>query len=131
MIKVYIAAPSELQQVARNFRDTMQLSGGIVVTSQWLNEDFSKHDNPNLAPAFLALMDLVDIERCDVFFLINPEEWARKGTGGRHVELGYAMHANKRIIIYGTRTNSFHNLPKIAQVENGDFVKAILDVMEA
>ena len=49
--------------------------------------------------------------------LMVPVLWAR---GGRHVEFGMAIAAQKRIVVIGPRENIFHWLPMIEQFDTFD-----------
>lgn len=61
-----------------------------------------------------ARKDLVDIERADIFVLYNPLRYQRMGTGGRHVEMGYALARDKRIIVIGEiEENVFQQLDEV------------------
>ncbi len=107
---VYIAAPYPLIKQARALM--MQLhEAGINCTSSWLIED-SMEDTEEA-----ALLDLADIDRCDVFVAMNPESYRNAGTGGRHVEYGYALKSGKPIVVIGSRTNVFHRLRSCGAVE--------------
>lgn len=77
---------------------------GIEVTSRWI---------PNPANDFndtAAREDFDDVDAADMLILWNPEDWATRGTGGRHVEYGYAAARGKQLVIVGSRTNMFHHL---------------------
>jgi nucleoside 2-deoxyribosyltransferase len=96
----YIAAPYELREVARDLRGGLQAMG-ITVVARWL--DVAAQDSDGAARE-----DLEDIDASDAVVLLNPSGWARRGTGGRHVEFGYALAQGKRLVILGDRTNVFH-----------------------
>jgi nucleoside 2-deoxyribosyltransferase len=83
---------------------------GVKVTSHWLDLDLSlPHNEERLSNE--AWADLSDIEDADVLILYNPLSHQNKGTGGRHVEMGYALARNKRIIIVGEeRENVFQHM---------------------
>lgn len=127
MINVYISAPSELRGRARWMRNSLKLSG-INVISRWLDEpdgEFKNVPDDKSQAGPLALKNLEDINQCGVLIAINPEEYRHKGSGGRHVELGFALAHELGIVIYGERTGIFHYLPGILHVEEpGDFIKA-------
>ena len=108
---VYIAAPNELLEDARLVRTKLK-HAGIVVTSRWLNGLESLSDR-------CATMDLADVDAADVLLLLNPLNWERSGTGGRHVELGYALARQKKILIVGVRSNVFHYLTDVCVVPWG------------
>ena len=113
---VYIAAPFQLRHFGEVARSGL-LSMGLISTANWLDQNTDDWSDK------AARIDLEDIDRATVFLLINPPEWAQKGTGGRHVELGYAIARHKDIIIWGERTNVFHSLSHISVV--GDLTTAI------
>ncbi len=80
---------------------------GHVVTSRWLK---AGHEMGAKEDRVFALEDLDDVATASVLLAINPPGWEEKGTGGRHVELGYALARGKRVILMGKRSNVFHAL---------------------
>lgn len=100
MPRVYIAAPAPLIDHARALRNVL-VAAGDQVTARWLDVPFE--DTPAA-----ARMDLDDIDAADLLIALNPEPWRQKGTGGRHVELGYALARGKQVLLVGARTNVFH-----------------------
>jgi len=121
-MKVYIAAPGELQQRALDL--AYKLRGqGFLITSRWLTVDLSTQQGLDQ----YAREDLADIDEADAFVALNPAEWARIGTGGRHFECGYAYHAGKWIVVVGARTNIFHYLSDVAFLESDDALVATLN----
>lgn len=119
MATVYIAAPYELREEAQAAMHALTARGHHV-TSQWLRI----HDT--LTDAH-ARKDLRDIHAATVLLVLNPEPFRQAGTGGRHVELGYALAHGKRIIVVGPRTNIFHYL---YEVEQSDTLDDALDRLE-
>jgi nucleoside 2-deoxyribosyltransferase len=113
---VYIAAPFPLRNHGTLARSGL-LSMGLISTAHWLDVEKEEWNDE------WARIDLADIDRATVFLLINPPEWRQEGTGGRHVEFGYAVARHKDIVIWGERTNLFHSLSHI-QVA-GDLPSAI------
>lgn len=111
-MKVYIAAPYQ----ERDYAITVMLAleaRGIAVTSRWLKSP------DELADQF-AREDLADVASADWLLALNPPAYANKGTGGRHVELGYALALGKRIALVGDKTNIFHYISDIVRVDNFD-----------
>ena len=47
---------------------------------------------------------------------LNPDAWADRGTGGRHVEFGYALALGKALIVVGVRSHVFHELDAVTVV---------------
>lgn len=108
--RVYIAAPYPLRDFAVVFMHNLE-AAGIAVTSRWL-----KVDSPEETAAY-AQEDLDDVEAADVLLVINPVGWENLGTGGRHVELGYALRMKKPIVVFGVRSNVFHQLPLVTVID--------------
>lgn len=113
-MKVYIAAPYELIDEARGMMRLLE-SRGHVVTSRWLKDDEDLLDESKQGG--YAAKSLLDVLEADLFLLINQEAYRRSGTGGRHVELGYAIMLVKEIVILGVRSNVFHHLSCVRVIE--------------
>jgi len=107
---VYIAAPYPARREAIRLMEALNASG-FEVTSSWLVADDELTDE-------FARKDLNDIDRADALVALNPESWANLGTGGRHVEFGYALAKGKPLVIVGARTNIFHQLSDVTVVAN-------------
>lgn len=118
--RIYIAAPWQLKAQARAWRGVLE-AGGLTVTSRWLDTP----DVPQDTDAS-ALECLEDVIAADRLLLINPEAWAAAGTGGRHVEFGYAVAAGKDLHIFGVRSNVFHHLRYVTVHETVDHALAAL-----
>lgn len=108
-MRVYLASPWELQADVKQLHDAL-VDAGIDSIARWLDAD------DNTYTEAWAMRCLEDVRRCDVFMLWNPEAWGRIGTGGRHVELGYALALDKPVIVLGARTNIFHHLSYVLLV---------------
>jgi len=108
-MKVYIAAPYPCKEDARLVRTFLE-THGINCTSQWIDEEDGEDS------AERAQKDLDDVNEAHVFIALNFLEWEQRGTGGRHVEFGYAI-GTMPIILIGKRSNVFHHLPEIKVVE--------------
>ena len=57
--------------------------------------------------------DLNDVFIADAIILYNPKGVHGTGSGGRHVEFGYAAALNKKLILIGWPENIFHWLPSV------------------
>lgn len=99
---IYIAAPFQLRTVAQALQMRLEAEG-FVVTSSWLQGDVMPDEQ-----AATVIDHLGDIDRADGLVLLNPQEWADAGTGGRHFETGYAYNAGKAVFVVGARTQVFH-----------------------
>ena len=104
-MKVYIAAPYELRDHAISVMHHLEALGHEV-TSSWL-KGVDQNDDAT------ARKDLADVRSADLLLLINPAEYAGKGTGGRHVEVGYALALEIPVVIVGVRSNIFYYLQRV------------------
>ena len=84
------------------------LQSGHKVTSRWLDVDLSAPYTP-VGMQQGVEVDLQDIEDCEVFIAYNPVIMQKKGTGGRHVEFGYALARNKPIIYIGEKPENVYH----------------------
>ena len=119
-MKVYVAARFTAQQEMRGVRDVLTVLG-YEVTSSWIDLSVSEVGPVGLTPDVMnadpgrcaphAAADMADLLRADtvmVFTSVGPST-----TGGRHVELGIALAAGKRVILVGPVENIFQTLPQI------------------
>jgi nucleoside 2-deoxyribosyltransferase len=84
---------------------------GDEVTSSWLKHLSEESDQ-------VARQDLADVVKADVLLAINPEEWRKKGGGGRHAEFGYALALGKKMVLLGVRSHIFHHLREVRLIQN-------------
>lgn len=98
---------------------------GYAVTSRWFRAN--AHNGEDLIR--YALEDLADVAAAGVFIgftaaAVNAPV-GKGGSGGRHVELGYALANHKSILMVGAEPeNIFHHLPQINWV--ADWHDAVL-----
>jgi hypothetical protein len=116
--RVYIAAPYPCIEDANDLASRF-VDDGIVVTSRWLRGD------GDLSPTW-ARRDLGDVAAADVLVALNPPEWHERGTGGRHVELGFALAMWKPIVLVGEISNIFHRLPEVRHALDADAAVALV-----
>lgn len=107
---------------------------GVKVTSRWLagHECADADCSPEELRRFAA-EDLVDIYRADLFVAFT-EDPATAGyhSGGRHVELGYAIAWGLDVAVVGPRENVFHWLEIVEQFDTfDDFVAWIAEGVAA
>jgi hypothetical protein len=107
-VKVYIAAPYPLRDEAVVVMHALEAAGHII-TSRWLKAPDELNDEH-------ARKDLDDVANAEVLLAMNAAGWENIGTGGRHVELGYALALGKKIVMIGERSNIFHHLRVVFQV---------------
>lgn len=108
-MKVYIAAPYPLRAHAIDVMHHLEALGHVV-TSRWLKSPDELADEH-------ARKDLADVAEADVLLALNPPRWEDAGTGGRHVEFGYALALEKQIVLVGERSNIFHYLSDVRVIE--------------
>ena len=119
MLKIYLAASWSRREEMRDVR--VKLEGeGHVVTSRWLDE---KEGEPK---AVAARADLDDIDASDVLLAFTENADVGYQTGGRHVELGYALAKRIPVILVGLRENVFHHL---GHIPVADSVKDVLRLL--
>lgn len=119
-MKVYIAAPYEWRAYAQLLQPQIEKLGCVVLAA-WLHTQ-----NPESSAE--ARIDLDDIDAADAIIVLNPPGMERSGTGGRHVELGYALGRGKHVFLVGEATNVFHHLSTIVRVPTHD---QLLDAIAA
>ncbi len=113
---VYIAAPYPERSAAIDLMQALSACN-VLVTSRWLWEADALCDGD-------ARKDLLDVAAADVLVAMNPQAWGEAGTGGRHVEFGYALALGKPIVLIGARTNIFHHLSDVCVVEDASEIAA-------
>lgn len=112
MISVYIAAPYPCREEATTLAARLA-AYGVTCTARWITDGASAELNDEW-----ARNDLADVLAADCLIAINTPAWSDKGSGGRHVEYGYALAHQKPIILYGQRTHIFHHLSTVVRVDS-------------
>lgn len=113
MTSIYIAAPWPIRDQALQLCFDICRHTSIRCVSRWLIPGCGQVEGDEWARG-----DLADVARCDVFVALNPDEWGKQGTGGRHVEFGYAAALRNPIVLIGARTNIFHHLGDVRLVDD-------------
>ena len=127
-MKVYIAAPYAARELAKTYAEELATIG-IGCTSTWVTETTEINSQSTGAATGLAddqvhehvNTDIRDINRSDVLVHLTAlHVWRNTRndyssskapalhSGGRHVELGYALARNKFIVSVGDPENVFH-----------------------
>jgi nucleoside 2-deoxyribosyltransferase len=131
-LKVYVAARWDDRDYAVAVKAALE-KNGLIVTSTWL----TPHDNQSMdalkakqgavaAARERAIKDFEDIDESDVLLVLSPKSGHRNGTGGKHVETGYAMANSKPVFVVGERENIFHYHPLARVVASlGEFFAAL------
>ena len=118
MIKVYLAGPYEFRDELKRARDLYHVKKNLFeVTSRWLDQEEYRHTPENLAAC--AKKDYEDIEESKVLVVFNPIGWVNRGSGGRHVEVGYAIGKGIPVVNYGYTKTAMYYHPLIVHVNGG------------
>jgi hypothetical protein len=107
-IKVYVAGKFEDQARLRQWAMDQERELGWQIVSSWLWELGTREECREAGlESQIAKHDLDEVKDCDVFVLDtqSPTE-----TGGREVELGYALAHGKIVLRRGPVWNIFHTL---------------------
>lgn len=123
-MKIYLAARYSRNPEMRGVRDVLEALGHEV-TSRWIDH----HDGALLESVATAALnsdpasvrhygqhDLEDLIASDIVISFTSTDGG--GKGGRHVEFGYALALNKRVIVVGPRENVFHTLSDVEHYQD-------------
>ncbi len=114
---IYVAASVHNQNQA--IRLALRLiRAGFVVTSRWLDFDFSttvtedpwKYSNSRERHETWGVRDIEDVAAADTLVLLAN---VASSSGGYHVELGLALGQNKNVLVIGDRKNVFYWTPQV------------------
>ena len=131
-MRVYLAGPYQWKDQIFKYAEEAR-AAGIEITSGWLEEPHKPTtqmaDLDEKTHELYANRDLEDIDRADVvvLFAVPPTDTPIP-RAGRHVEFGYALHAQIPIYVVGNvKENIFHHLPgRVKHVESWDAALEIL-----
>jgi len=121
-IKVYLASSYSTIQIVRGWAYILDKED-IEVTSRWIRAGHQDGYDPRKC----AEEDLEDVDNSDILVAFtppdNPSDSVQVHTspdlpssGGRYVELGYAIAKNKGVIVAGKRENIFYWHPSVHHV---------------
>lgn len=122
-MKVYLAGMLSTIKTRKAQAAELRVAG-IKVTSHWIDEtvpyNVEMKDIPEVYHAETAVIDIQDIDDCDVFVEFVPTDTElvdatlrSSSRGGHHFEMGYAYATGKRVMVVGDKENVFHYLPRI------------------
>jgi nucleoside 2-deoxyribosyltransferase len=127
-VRIYLASRFDRQDELRGYARQLR-AAGHVVTARWLKEESDVvlaptgwTNDPSQLVTF-AKNDLADIDDSDMMVVFTHEGLAR---GGMHVEFGYALALNKRLVVVGPRQTLFHYLPRVTQFETWKEARAYI-----
>lgn len=125
-MKFYLAARYSRRRELVEYREFIESEGGEV-TSRWLhgNHQIADGDEANKSAAqTFAVEDVDDVLAADYVIAFTEQPRATNSRGGRHVELGLALGAGKKVVIVGPRENVFTWLPGVRHYDEwGDDVE--------
>lgn len=109
-MRVYVAAAFGQLSAARKAADRIR-EEGHEVTADWL---YLEHPAPTQEEKTeWALKDLRDVDRSDAVVLLSLPDGVEITSGGRYVELGYAIARRKIVVVVGKQETVFHWLPQV------------------
>lgn len=129
MNRVYIAAPYVARDHIRELADEL-IAIGYHVTSRWLDETHEIGASTAGAATGLtdetvsrhALDDLADVRSADVFVAVTAKQSGALppfgNSGGRHVEMGYALARELHIVVVGEPENIFQRMKTVTVVRD-------------
>lgn len=131
-MNVYIAAKFQNQEEAKKLAALLHTKGHEV-KARWIWQKPLYGDPDSKVLHDLATRDLEDIRSTDAFIIIPdaiPVEGAHAthdgpDSGGRHVEMGYALAHHKPVFVLGVKNNIFHWLHELVTV--CDTVEVLLE----
>ena len=133
--KIYLAARYSRRLELCGYREELTALG-FEVTSRWLNGSHQLDDKgvpisdegerrfEEMDPSadhlrvHFAQEDMSDVLSAGTLIAFTEEPRSGNSRGGRHVELGIALAAGKRVIIIGPRENMFCWLPQVEHYES-------------
>lgn len=122
-IKVYLAGPWSYKEQMKVIKKVFE-DAGFNVVSRWIDLHVEKPDEAQggWAEANEAIMkreavnDIEDVKDAAVLVLLNIQPRGQESTG-KAVETGLAIAWNKPVILVGDKTNVFHYLDSVFQVD--------------
>jgi nucleoside 2-deoxyribosyltransferase len=106
-LKIYLAARysrrAEMEQQAEFLK-----TKGFEVTSRWV---YGAEEQEGMNESDIAVMDIGDIDKADAVVSFTEPRGNYTRGGGRHVEFGYGLAKDKRLICIGGKENVFHSYP--------------------
>jgi nucleoside 2-deoxyribosyltransferase len=118
--KMYLAAKYDKRCTILSIAAILMLNG-YEVTAKWL-DGTHEDTGPDVAAKF-ATADLDSVEEADTLVLFNLPISDPQQSSGRHVELGYALALNKKVIIVGGGNSIFYELADERYATVEEFLK--------
>jgi uroporphyrinogen-III synthase len=119
-MRIHIAARHEARDRAKRVAARLRRAGHRVV-SRWID---GRGRRVTIAENALYTLTDIAVADCVVFFSERaPQRRIRRGANERHVELGFALRAGKRLCVVGPCETAYCRLPVI---ERYDSVKELI-----
>jgi hypothetical protein len=118
-MKYYLAARYSRRVELCGYRTWLRFNGHEVV-GRWLDGNHQIDDRGlsceamHLERVRFAREDWDDLMSCDCLISFTERPRSTNSRGGRHVEFGGALAADKSCVVIGPRENVFHCLPLVA-----------------
>lgn len=131
-MRIYLASRFSRKDELRGYAQQLERMGHSV-TSRWLYGEHDVADEYAMTveeQALFAAHDLMDIEHADMLIAFTEPAHSDASRGGRHVELGYALARQKRVIVIGYRENIFCCLPGVLYLETWQDLVTVLQLRD-
>lgn len=117
-LTIYLAGSYRRREELAEVAKSLEARKGNKIIARWLSGRHGASfeaigDGERCAS---ALEDLEDIDNCEFLVLFGEEKSVGYLSGGRMVELGYAIAQGKAIVIVGPKENVFQFVPHVEQV---------------
>jgi len=103
---IYLAGKYTAKERLKPIRDRLRREG-LAVSSSWLDEEATDYNATLEIKVENATRDFMELDAADTIIVDTIDE---SNTGGREVELGYAMGTNMQTILVGPERNVFHHI---------------------
>lgn len=111
-MKIYLAAQFKEQKLMREWRKLLRQNGHYV-TSRWLEvSETTEKESASVE----AAKDLHDIHASEIVISHTINRGDLFTGGGRHIEFGFALALEKKLINVGGYESVFHQLPQVITV---------------
>lgn len=112
MAKVYMAALFQRREELEKLAPLLELAGHQN-NARWVAgmEDGLEREE-------ISDLDLQDVKECDILMSFTHPRGTPTPGGGRHVEFGYALALEKRMVLIGPRENVFHHDHRVEQYDH-------------
>lgn len=111
-MKIYLAAQFKEQKLMREWRKLLRQNGHYV-TSRWLEvSEATEKESASVE----AAKDLHDIHASEIMISHTVNRGDLFTGGGRHIEFGFALALEKKLINVGGYESVFHQLPQVITV---------------